>query len=60
MFVLPEILIKEYGFDFNRFGVYGDLFGCFYSLMSALAFGGLIYTIILQRRDLELQRQDYN
>ena len=59
-FVLPEILIKEYGFDFNRFGVYGDLFGCFNSLMSALAFGGLIYTIILQRRDLELQRQDYN
>ena len=57
-FVLPEILIKEYGFDFNKYGVYGDLFGCFNSLMSALAFGGLIYTIILQRKDLELQRDE--
>lgn len=59
-FVLPEILIRGYGIDFDKFGVYGDLFGCFNSLVSALAFGGLIYTITLQRKDLELQRQDYN
>lgn len=59
-FVLPEVLIKEYEINFEKFGVYGDLFGCFNSLMSALAFGGLIYTIMLQRKDLELQRQDYN
>lgn len=57
-FVLPEILIKEFGFNFEKYGVYGDLFGCFNSLMSALAFGGLIYTIILQRKDLELQRDE--
>lgn len=58
-FVLPWILIGSYGFDYSKYGVYGDLFGCFNSLMSALAFGGLIYTIVLQRKDLELQREDF-
>ena len=58
-FVLPIILINVCGFDFNRYGVYGDLFGCFNLLVSMLAFAGLIYTIYLQREDLELQRNDF-
>ncbi len=57
-FILPLILVKYDGIKFDDLGTYGDFFGCFNSLVSALAFGGLIYTIYLQRRDLELQRQE--
>lgn len=57
-FVLPVILIKEYGVKFGEIGSYGDLFGCFNSLISALALGGLIYTIILQQKELSLQREE--
>jgi len=44
--------------DWKASGVFGDSFGALTSLVSALAFGGLIYTIILQRKDLELQRHE--
>lgn len=37
-------------------GTFGDQFGAVNALFSGLAFTGLIYTIILQRRDLEIQR----
>lgn len=57
-FILPLILVKYDGVKFEDLGTYGDFFGCFNSLVSALAFGGLIYTIYLQRRDLDLQRQE--
>ena len=33
-------------------GTFGDQFGAVNALFSGLAFTGLIYTIILQRRDL--------
>ncbi|QGY47849.1 hypothetical protein GM418_30595 [Maribellus comscasis] len=36
----------------------GDSFGAINSLFSGLAFGGLIYTILLQRKELELQREE--
>lgn len=39
-------------------GTFGDQFGAVNALFSGLAFTGLIYTIILQRRDLKLQRDD--
>lgn len=35
---------------------FGDLFGGFNALFSALAFSAVLYTIYLQRRDLEAQR----
>ena len=57
-FVLPLILVKCSGVDFSNLGTYGDFFGSFNALVSALAFGGLIYTIYLQRKDLELQRKE--
>lgn len=44
--------------DPNKRGTFGDQFGAVNALFSGLAFAGLIYTIILQRRDLELQRND--
>ena len=37
-------------------GTFGDLFGSVNALFSGLAFAGLLYTIIMQKKDLELQR----
>lgn len=39
-------------------GEFGDLFGSINALFSGLAFAGLIYTIILQRKELEFQRDE--
>ncbi|AWV35172.1 hypothetical protein [Paenibacillus odorifer] len=36
-------------------GTFGDMFGAVNALFSGLAFAGLIFTIILQRKDLKLQ-----
>ena len=44
------------GYDKDVRGTFGDQFGAVKALFSGLAFTGLIYTIILQRRDLKLQR----
>nr|WP_319572788.1 hypothetical protein [uncultured Draconibacterium sp.] len=58
----------------NARGLFGDSFGALNSLISGLAFGGIIYTIllqqsqlimqkeelILQRKELELTRQELN
>lgn len=37
-------------------GTLGDMFGIVNALFSGLAFGGVIYAVLLQRRELELQR----
>lgn len=39
-------------------GQFGDLFGGFTALVSGLAFAGIIIAILLQRQDLELQREE--
>ncbi len=39
-------------------GQFGDLFGSVNALFSGLAFGGLIYAILLQRHELSLQREE--
>ena len=39
-------------------GTFGDLFGAVNALFSGLAFAGLIYTIILQKEDIEIQRKE--
>lgn len=39
-------------------GTFGDSFGAINSLFSGLAFAGIIYTIILQKNELQLQRQE--
>jgi len=41
----------------NR-GTYGDKFGAINSLFAGLAFTGIIFTILLQRQELKLQRQE--
>ena len=53
-FVLIRIFFKNY----ETMGQFGDLFGSINSLYSGLAFAGLIYTIYLQRNELELQRKE--
>jgi hypothetical protein len=39
-------------------GQFGDMFGSINALFSGLAFGGVIFTILLQRNELALQRQE--
>lgn len=39
-------------------GTFGDMFGGLNALFSGLAFGGIIYTIFLQREELQLQRNE--
>ena len=45
-------------FSLQDKGAFGDLFGSLNALFSGLAFAGLIYTIYLQRQELELQRTE--
>lgn len=42
----------------NSKGTFGDSFGAINSLFSGLALAGIIYTILLQRKELALQRQE--
>lgn len=42
-------------FPFDKRGTYGDMYGGLNAVFSGLAFAGVIYTIILQRKDLNLQ-----
>jgi hypothetical protein len=44
--------------DMDDRGTFGDMFGGINALFSGLAFAGVIYAILLQRRDLELQRAE--
>lgn len=39
-------------------GTFGDMFGAVNTLFSGLAFAGVIYAIILQKKELALQRQE--
>ena len=39
-------------------GTFGDMFGAVNSLFSGLAFAGVVYAILMQRKELELQRAE--
>lgn len=41
----------------NR-GTFGDMFGSINALFSGLAFAGLIFTVLLQRQELQMQRHE--
>lgn len=43
---------------YTEFGVFGDIFGSINALFSGLAFAMLIYAVLLQRKELELQRRE--
>lgn len=58
IWILSTVLII-FGLDnWSDRGTFGDLFGAVNALFSGLAFAGLIYTIVLQKQDLELQRNE--
>ncbi|WP_300002277.1 hypothetical protein [uncultured Cedecea sp.] len=44
--------------DWAKSGSFGDTFGAVNSLFTSLAFGALIYTIILQSNELKIQREE--
>lgn len=46
-----------YEWDNDNRGSIGDMFGAINALFAGLAFAGIIYTIAIQRRELELQRK---
>lgn len=58
LFSIPILLRQYINIEGNDLGVYGDFFGSINTFVSALAFAGLIYTIVLQRADLRLQREE--
>lgn len=52
------LLNNPYLKDYSERGQFGDMFGVINSLFSGLAFGGIIYTILLQREELRAQREE--
>jgi tRNA-dihydrouridine synthase len=51
-------LLDRYMGDQAARGQFGDMFGAANALFAALAFAGLIYTVLLQRDQLALQQQE--
>lgn len=43
---------------FDERGTFGDMFGSINALYSGLAFAGIIFTILLQRKELNYQREE--
>jgi hypothetical protein len=46
------------GLDANDRGTFGDMFGSVNAIYSGLAFAGIIFTILLQRKELRYQREE--
>lgn len=58
LYVSSWLLIKNFIQDSAEQGQFGDQFGAINALFSGLAFAGLIFTIILQKKELSLQREE--
>lgn len=58
LWILSGYLIDYYSSSAESRGTFGDMFGMINALFSGLALGGVIYTILLQRLELELQRDE--
>jgi hypothetical protein len=50
--------VVQHFHDDAKEGHFGEMFGAVNSLFTALAFAGLIYTVMLQRQQLALQQQE--
>lgn len=57
-FWLPDQLAPHIK-DIKDRGVYGDSYGAVSSLFTGLGFAGLVFTILLQQREIKLQRDDF-
>ena len=55
--LVPSYLTAPYA-KISEKGAFGDTYGTVNALFTALAFGGLIITILLQRQELKLQRDE--
>lgn len=55
---LSAVLIIFFLPEWSERGTFGDLFGAVNALFSALAFAALIYTIILQREEINQNREE--
>lgn len=55
---LPGYLAPELT-DIKDRGVFGDSYGAVTSLFTGLAFAGLVFTVLLQQREIKLQREDF-
>ena len=58
LWLLSGYVIDKYSNSGTERGTFGDMFGAINALFSGLALGGVIYTILLQRLELELQRDE--
>lgn len=58
LWLLSGYVIDKYSNSEIVRGTFGDMFGAINALFSGLALGGVIYTILLQRLELELQRDE--
>jgi hypothetical protein len=56
IWLLSWIAIRYFISEWDKRAYFGDAFGAISALFSGLAFGGIIYTIMLQREELKLQR----
>lgn len=55
---LSWLLISVFIYGPTNRGVFGDMFGAVNSLFSGLAFAGLIITLLFQKEELKLQREE--
>ncbi|MBW0436016.1 hypothetical protein HGB47_20630 [Leptospira yasudae] len=58
VFIMLSLWVFTYFNDLDKSSKFGDTFGGINSFFSALAFAGVIYTILLQRDELSLQREE--
>jgi len=61
LIIIFGILFLNGYFFYNNVdrGTFGDMFGAANALFSGLAFGGIIYTILLQREDLKSTKEEF-
>lgn len=58
VWILSNVVVYYSFSNWTDRGTFGDAFGAINALFSGLAFGGIIYTILLQRQELKLQREE--
>jgi len=58
IWILFSILLPKIEPSLANRAILGDSYGTINSLFSGLAFSGIIYTILLQRKELALQREE--
>lgn len=58
LIVVYGLLVRRFFADWSDSGPFGDSFGAITAFFTALAFAGLILTMLIQKQELKLQRQE--